>query len=201
MNMLDCVELRKHFPVGGGSWLARRRGTARPAAARGRRRQLLDRQGRKRRPGGRVRLRQVDPRAPHHAHARSDRGRHHLRRPQHRLHTGAPVPALPVPAEDPDGVPGPDRQPESPPHGVRHHRRAAAAPRARHRPRRARAPGDGRRGARSACRRSCCRATRTSSPAARKRASASRARCPCRRRCWCSTSRPRRSTSRCRRRS
>ena len=25
MNILDCVELKKHFPVGGGSWLARRR--------------------------------------------------------------------------------------------------------------------------------------------------------------------------------
>jgi ABC-type oligopeptide transport system ATPase subunit len=39
-------------------------------------------------------------------------------------------PAVAVPAEDPDGVPGSDRQPESPPHRVRHHRRAAEAPRA-----------------------------------------------------------------------
>ena len=55
--------------------------------------------------------------------------------------------------------------------------------------------------ARSACRRPTARSTRTSSPAASASASRSPARWRASPSSWCATSRPRRSTSRCRRRS
>ena len=71
-------------------------------------------------------MREIHAGPPGHAHDRSHGRRHHLRRPQHRLHPCAQVCRNPIPAEDPDGVPGPHRQPESALHRLRHDSGAAA---------------------------------------------------------------------------
>ena len=126
-------------------------------------------------------------------------GTHHVRRRGHRRHPGQAVRQAAAAQAHPDGVPGPDRQPQPALHGRARHRRSDPA--ARRRPGRARRAGAlrGAGRARSACRSTCSTASRTSSPAGRRRASASRA--PSRSTpIWSSsTSRPRRSTSRCRR--
>ena len=109
--------------------------------------------------------------------------------------------APPLAPPHPDGVPGPLRQPQSALARARHRGRAAA--RLRHRAERRR----NRRGRSAICSswsasiRRTARNIRTSSPAASASASRSRARSPAIRNSSCATSRPRRSTSRCRRRS
>ena len=130
----------------------------------------------------------------------ADRGLDRVRRQRH---GGAPQPqrhggAAPAHADD---LPGSLRQPQSALARVRHHRRADPRLRAvdrQGRPRaagrRAAAPGRADAGRRRA-------SIRTNSPAASASASRSPARSPASRSSWCATSRPRRSTSRCRRRS
>ena len=105
---------------------------------------------------------------------------------------------LPLAQAHPDGVPGPDRQPQSALHrGARHRRSAAAAGQSAARQGAGALRGTGAR--RSACRSNCSTASRISSRAGRRRASASRAPSRSSPTSSSSTSRPPRSTSRCRR--
>ena len=166
---------------------------------RGGRHQLHRQPRRKRRPGRRVRLRQVDHLDHGHAPDRQDRRHDHVRRRGHRRNSGQAIrQAADAPAH-PDGVPGSDRQPQSALHrGARHRRSDPAAGRySAARTRSARAARSWR--SRSACRSSCSTASRISFPAARRPASASRARSRSSPISSSSTSRPRRSTCRCRR--
>ena len=144
--------------------------------------------------GRRVRLRQVDPGAAHHAAARSDRGADLVRRPRYRRGAGGAVRRPPRARADPDGLPGSHRQPQPALHRVSHDRRSAAAARQAGRPRRARRAGPRRSPISSACRGSCSAASRISSRAGRSSAWASRAPSRSSRSCSCSTSPPRRST-------
>ena len=150
--------------------------------------------------GGRVGLRQVDGGAAGGRALSADRGLDRVRRQRH----GGPAqPRQPVGAAPPhaDDLPGSLRQPQSALARVRHHRRAdprlrpvERRGRSREARRRAAAAGPADAGRRREI-------SRTNSPAAS--ASASRSPAPWRasRNSWCATSRPRRSTSRCRRRS
>ena len=163
--------------------------------ARGRRCQLLGRQGRGARHRRRIRLRQVDHRA---AGDRPDRAGRRLDRARRREARRVAVAARPAPPRA-DGVPGQLRLAQSAPH----HRgldrvRSDRARRRRH--------GSARRARTTCCarsgsiRRPSRTAIRTSSPAASASASTSRARSRSRRGWCCSTRRSRRSTSRSRRR-
>jgi len=162
-----------------------------------RRCQLRDRARRDRRAGRRVGLRQVDPGAAARAAARSDRRRDPLRRPRIITPQGTTVRARSRPRAHPDRVPGCRREHQPALHRRRCDRRSAA-PAAR--PARRRAEGEGRGG--GAAVRPAGGAARAgfpiSSRAASARASVSRVRSGRARRCWCSTSRPPRSMSRCR---
>ena len=145
---------------------------------------------------GRIGLRQVHARAPDPRPAAARLGRHRGRGPAHRRH-GPQGPR----AADPAGVPGPVRLAQSPGPHPRHRRHAAGrAGRLRAAPRStgkvdemldAGRPHDG----------DGPPASRASSRAASASGSRSPARWCCGRASWCATSRPRRSTSRCRRRS
>ena len=85
----------------------------------------------RREPGSRrrVRLRQVDD--LHHGHAsdRRDGRTHPVRRRGHRRHSCPQVRAAARAQAHPDGVSGPDRQPEPALHGSTRHRRSASAAR------------------------------------------------------------------------
>jgi oligopeptide/dipeptide ABC transporter ATP-binding protein len=138
MNILDCTDLRKHFRVGSGSWLPAgrgRRGAMLHAVddvtfsiGRGESVGLVGESGCGKSTLVRLITRMLDPTAGDIVFDGRNIGYIPARL----------FPAFSVPAEDPDGVPGSDRQPEPPPHRLRHHSRAAAAPRASNRPRRAR---------------------------------------------------------------
>ena len=151
--------------------------------------------------GGQIGLRQVDGRA-------HDGGAASSRPPGSVTIDGidmwAPARAARAPAAAPapaDDLPGPVRQPQPALARRPHHRRPDPRLRPGQRQARDRAPR----------RRSCCassasirptaQSTRTSSPAASASASASRARCRPIPSSWSATSRPARSTCRCRRRS
>ena len=146
---------------------------------RGGRHLVPDHARRKRRPGRRIRLRQI-----HHLHdgdapAGPDRRAHRLQRRKHRRYPGQILRATAAAQAHPDGVPGSDRQPQPALHRGARDRRPDPAARRHPRPRRACA-----RAARSlqhrwACRSNCSTAFRTSSPAARRPASASPARSRC----------------------
>ena len=154
---------------------------------------------RERRPGRRIRLRQVDDLDDGDAPARPDRRPHHLRRRGYRRDPGQGIRHAAAAQAHPDGVPGSDRQPQSALHRGARHRRSDL-PARRHQGRRGRARalrGTGAPGRPAAS--SCSTAFRTSFPAGRRRASASRARSRCSRIWSSSTSRPPRSTCRCRR--
>ena len=146
------------------------------AVPRRRRHQLRGQARRERRPRRRIRLRQVDDLDDGDAADRQDERQHHVRRRGHRRDPGQGIRRAAGAQAHPDGVPGPDRQPQSALHRGARHRRSADAAR---RPRTA-ATRCGRNArssrARSACRSSCSTASRISSPAARRRASASPAR-------------------------
>ena len=107
------------------------RGPARRARdlPRGRRHQLHRRSRRERRPGRRIRLRQVDHLDHGDAPDRQDRRRHHVRRRGHRRHPGQAVRQAAAAQAHPDGVPGPDRQPQSALHRRARHRRPDPAAR------------------------------------------------------------------------
>ena len=126
-------------------------------------------------------------------------GTDHVRRRGHRRDPGQAVRQAAAAQAHPDGVPGPDRQPQSALHRGARHRRSDPAARRRQRPRRRARALRGTGARRSACRSNCSTAFRISSRAARRRASASRARSRSTRSSSSSTSRPRRSTCRCRR--
>ena len=186
--------LKKYFPIkSSGHPPAQHRLGA------GRRRGLLPGRARQRaRPGGGVRLRQVDHRPADHPALRPDRRVDEVRRPRDRQ----PVEQADAAAaqRDPDDLPGPVQLAEPAAHR-RHDRRHAAAG-AQDGPGE-QGPGPGPRAARGrrASTPSTTTATRTSSPAASASASASPARWRCSRSCWSPTSRSPRSTCRSRRRS
>ena len=96
---------------------------------RGRRHQLHRQPRRERRPGRRIRLRQIDD--LHHGDApdRPERGGHHVRRRGYRRHPGQAVRQAAAAQAHPDGVPGSDRQPQSALHGRARHRRPDPAAR------------------------------------------------------------------------
>ena len=154
---------------------------------------------RERRTGRRIRLRQIHD--LHHGDAphRQDRRRHHVRRRGYRRDPGQAVRQAADAQTHPDGVPGPDRQPQSALHrGARDRRSDPAAGRHEGTRRRARALRRARPPGRPAGR-AARPLSRISSRAARRRASASRARSRSTPISSSSTSRPRRSTCRCRR--
>ena len=158
--------------------LFRRDETAADAAVPRRRRHLLHRPPRReRRARRRIRLRQVDHLHDGHAPHRSDLRPHRLRRRGHRRDPGEELrPPSAARQAHPDGLPGPDRQPEPALHGRARHRRPDPALRAevkgaRRRARALRGAGAARRPAGA----SFSTASRTSSRAARRPASASRA--------------------------
>ena len=174
---------------------------AAPAAGRGRGRDLHHRPARDLRAGRRIRLRQVDGRQDD---GRPDAADHRRGRDRRRLDEQSEAGRRPPPAAPPhpDDVPGPLRQPQSALARARHRRRAD--PRLRHRAERATQiaaevgellqagrPRSGRR------RQVSARVLRRPAPAHRDRARARLAS----RNSSCATSRPRRSTCRCRRRS
>ena len=154
---------------------------------------------RERRPGRRIRLRQVHHLDDGDAAAGPDLGPHHVRRRRDRRHPAECLRAAAAAQEHPDGVSGSDRQPQPALYrGARHRRSDHAA--GRHQgPRRACAPAARNWPGWSACRSICSTVSRINCPAARRPASASRAPSRCIRSSSSSTSRPRRSTSRCRR--
>ena len=122
-----------------------------------------------------------------------------VRRPGHRRHSGQAVRAAAAAQAHPDGVPGPDRQPQPALHGGARHRRSDPAarrhPRRQGRARPLRGAGAAGRAAGRAARSLSAPAVRRPEGARRHRAG-DRARTPT----WSSsTSRPRRSTCRCRR--
>ncbi len=178
--LLLVENLVKEYPRQGEGGVAGEAVRAQKAVAgrrklpRRRRHQLRDRARRKRRPGRRIRLRQIHHLDDGDAADRQERRLHRVRRRGHRRDPGAAVRQAAAAQAHPDGVPGPDRQPQSALHrGARHRRSAAAARRRRRAARCARAARSWR--GRSACRSTCSTASRISSPAGRRRASASRA--------------------------
>ena len=95
---------------------------------RGRRHQLHRRSRRERRPGRRIGLRQVDHLDHGDAPDRQDRRHHHVRRREYRRHSRQAVRQAADAQTHPDGVPGPDRQPQSALHrGARDRRSDPAA--------------------------------------------------------------------------
>ena len=152
---------------------------------------------RKRRPGRRIGLRQVDDVDDGDAADRQDLRHHHLRRRRHRRHRGQELRDAATAQEDPDGVSGSDRQSQSALHRRARHRRSADAAEqnsARRVAGEMRTTGDTSR----TCRCSSSTAFRINCPAGRRRASGLRARSRLVPISSSSTSRPPRSTSRSR---
>ena len=148
---------------------------------------------------GEVRLRQIHHLDDGDAAIGPDLGPHHVRRRRDRQHPAQCVCAAAAAQEHPDGVSGSDRQPQSALYGGARHRRSDHAARRHQGTRRACAPAARNWPAWSACRSTCSIVSRINCRAARRPASASRAPSRCIPSWSFSTSRPRRSTSRCRR--
>ena len=201
--LLVVEKLVKEYPRKGLPSFVRQ--DVRPQAAGGdrdvprrRRHQLFHRARRKRRPGRRIRLRQIHHLDDGDAADRQDLRPDHVRRRRHRRNSGAQFRHAAVAQAHPDGVSGPDRQPQPALHRRARHRRSAAA-----------AWRDLRRGeVRARCEeladasrpaaRICSTVSRISFPADRRRASASRAPSRSSPTSSSSTSRPPRSTCRSR---